>query len=64
MNFYSNSSYFVTPTIYGKYSMNDGKLQLSVDGGTPYTMDYEFSNDYQTLTIINPDGDDAILIKQ
>ncbi len=64
MNFYSNSSYFVTPTIYGKYSIKDGKLQLSVDGGTPYTIDYDFSNDYQTLTIINPDGDDAILIKQ
>ena len=64
MNFYSNGSYFVTPTIYGKYPIKDGKLQLSVDGGTPYTRDYEFSNGYQTLTIINPNGDDAILIKQ
>ena len=44
--------------------IKDGRLQLSVDGGTPYTMDYDFSNDYQTLTIINLDGDDAILIKQ
>ena len=64
MNFYPNGSYSVPPTIYGKYSIKDGKLQFSVDGGTPYTRDYEFSNNYQILTIINPDGDDAILIKQ
>lgn len=64
MIFYSNGSYAVPPAIYGTYSIQDGKLRFTVVGGMPYTRDYEFSNDYQTLTIINPEGDDAILIKQ
>jgi hypothetical protein len=38
--------------------------KASLDGGTPYAREYDFSNDYQTLTIIHPEGDDASLIKQ
>jgi hypothetical protein len=64
MIFYSNGSYAVPPAIYGTYSIQDRTLRFTIVGGTPYTRDYDFSNNYQTLTIINPEGDDAILIKQ
>ena len=64
MIFYSNGSYSIPPDIYGTFSIHDSTIHFTVVGGMPYTRDYNFSTDYTILTILNPEGNDLILIKQ
>jgi hypothetical protein len=64
MNFVTNTSYYESMNetrIWGTYTMTDETITLQ-SGGVPHTFQYSFSNNDDTLTLLETNTGDVYLI--
>jgi len=64
MNFVTNMSYYEIMNetrIWGTYTMTDETITLQ-NGGATHTFEYSFSNNENTLTLIETDGGEVNLV--